>query len=377
MNILILCSSNGLGGLELYAERERQSLQSRGNTCYLSVQENSPLSNRLKLNKERCLLTRPHWKVLPLITAIKLARYIDANEIDLIHIHWTNDITLGVLTKFFSKRIPKLVYSRHMGITRPKKDFYHRFFYSRVDHLLVVSKQVEKEAHKHLPLPPHRISLLYLGVPATDNPAPVQHSSLLPDKFVGHPFRIGMFGRIEHGKGQHLLIEAMTVLVNDGFDGGAMITGQVMNEEYFNQLKKSVADAGISDNISFEGFTRHPLLAMSSCDVVVLLTYCETFGLVLVEAMRQGVAVIGTNAGGVPEIITDNHTGLLIPPGNSAALAVSLRSLYENEALRQQLATNGKIKADEAFDEDVHFDKLNKILCEVREQPPVPTINFN
>lgn len=368
MNILILCSSADLGGLELYAERERHALQSQGHTCFFAVIKTGQLARRLRLDKERYLFTQPHWKVLPLFAAIKLARYIDANEIDLIHIHWTSDITLGVLAKLLSKRTPKLVYSRHMGITRPKKNRYHHFFYSRMDHVLVVSKQVEKEAHQYLPLPPNRISLLYLGVPATDNPEPLKHSTLLPDKFVDHPFRIGMFGRIEHGKGQHLLIEAMAALVNGGFEGGAMITGHVMDEAYFNQLKKSVADAGISGNISFEGFIGHPLLAMSSCDVVVLLTYCETFGLVLVEAMRQGVAVIGTNAGGVPEIITDNHTGLLIPPGDSAALTVSLRNLYENETLRQQLAVNGKIKADEAFDEDVHFDKLNKILLEVCQQ---------
>lgn len=368
MNILILCTSGDLDGLELYAERELRSLQELGHTCYFAVQKKGQWARRLRISRERCLFVWPHWKVLPLVTATKLARYIGANEIDLIHTHWSKDIALAVLAKSLSRRRPKLVYSLHMGISRSKKDLYHRFFYSRIDHVLVVSRQVEKAAYDYLPLTPNRISLLYLGVPATDKSEQLKNSTLLPDQFVGHPFRIGMFGRIEHGKGQHLLIEAMAELVNDGFEGGAMITGHVMDEHYFNQLKKSVDDAEISDNISFEGFIGHPLLAMSCCDVVVLLTYCETFGLVLVEAMRQGVAVIGTNAGGVPEIITDNQTGLLIPPGDSSALAKSLRRLYENETLRLQLANNGKLKADEVFDEDVHFHKLNNILLEVCER---------
>jgi len=367
MNILILCTSGGLGGLELYAERERRSLSELGNTCYFVARENGLLAKRLGTDIEQCLFLRPHWKVLPLVTALQLARYIDVNDIDLIHMHWVNDLTLAVLAKCFSRRRPALVYSRHMGITRPKKDAYHRFFYSRIDRVLVVSKQVLKEAHDYLPLPPERVTLLYLGVSAAGKPGQLGCRSLLPEKFVKQPFRIGMFGRIEHGKGQHLLVEAMAKLVNQGFDGGALIVGHVMDEHYFEQLKNTVEDAGIEDNIAFSDFIESPQQAMSCCDVVVLLTYCETFGLVLVEAMRQGVAVIGTEAGGVPEIISHEQTGLLVPSGDANALARSLRRLYENEALKQQLAKNGKCSADERFDEHAHFNKLNSILLEMNK----------
>jgi len=371
MNILVLCTSGDLGGLELYAERERRSLGEQGHSCYFVTRENGSLAKRLGKNREQCLFLRPHWKILPLLTALQLARYIDANDIDLIHIHWVNDLTLAVLAKCFSRRRPALVYSRHMGITRPKKDAYHRFFYTRIDQVLVVSRQVQKEAHDYLPLPPERVSLLYLGVPAAGKSGQLDYRSLLPEKFLKQPFRIGMFGRIEHGKGQHLLVEAMAKLVSQGFDGGALIIGSVMDERYFEQLKNTVEDAGIEDNIAFADFIESPQQAMSCCDVVVLLTYCETFGLVLVEAMRQGVAVIGTDAGGVPEIISHEQTGLLIPPGDANALAISLRRLYEDEALKQQLAKNGKFSADEKFDEQVHFNKLNNILTKMIEPPCV------
>lgn len=369
MKILIICTSRDLGGLELYAEREGRLLQQQGHTCYFTIQETGRLAIRLQSFKDQSLFTQSHWNRLPLVTAIKLARYIDTNNIDLIHIHWSKDIALAALAKRLSKRRPKLVYSRHMGITRPKKDPYHRFLYNKIDRVLVVSKQVEQEAHDFLPLTPDRITLLYLGVPASDHEKPQKYSTLLPERFIKQPFRIGMFGRIEHGKGQHLLIEALIKLYNHGFNGGAMITGHVMDERYYQQLKRSVNNAGISDKVSFEGFIGHPLLAMSCCDVVVLLTYCETFGLVLAEAMRQEVAVIGTNAGGVPEIITDYKTGLLIPPGDSSALASSLLRLYEDEFLRKQLAQNGKIKADKVFNEETHFHTLNKVLIETHQAP--------
>ncbi|HED40838.1 MAG TPA: glycosyltransferase family 1 protein [Chromatiales bacterium] len=367
MKIMILCTSAGVGGLELYAEREWRSMNESGHTCYFVGRDKGPLAQRIEAagGGETALLLRPHWKVLPLVNALRLARYIDAHGIDIIHLHWVRDLALGVLAQRFSKCRPKLVYSRHMGITRPKKDRYHRFFYSKIDRLLVVSRQVQKEALRYLPLPPERITLLYLGVPAADRSEPQECSALLPEKFTKRPFRIGMFGRIEHGKGQHLLVEAMAKLVNEGFEGGALIIGHVMDEDYFEQLKKRAEDGAIEEHITFAGFTESPQQVMSCCDVVVLLTYCETFGLVLVEAMRQGVAVIGTDAGGVPEIISHEESGLLIPPGDADALADSLRRLYEDEPLKQQLAENGKRNADEKFDERLHFDKLNTIFLEM------------
>lgn len=369
MNILILCTSAGRGGLELYAERERRLMSERGHSCHFAGRQKGWLAERIGIDNEQGLFLPPHWRVLPLMNAVKLARYIDANDIDVIHMHWGRDLSLAVLAQRFSRRRPKLVYSRHMGITRPKKDWYHRFFYRHVDRMLVVSRQVLNEAHDYLPLARERVRLLYLGVPEADKPGPSDCRGLLPEKFVRQKFRIGLFGRIEHGKGQHLLVEAMAQLVDQGFHVGALIAGHVMDQAYFEQLKRSVEDAGLGDNIAFVDFIEHPQRAMSCCDVVVLLTYCETFGLVLVEAMRQGVAVIGTDAGGVPEIISNEQTGLLVPPGDSQALAGSLRRLYKHEMLKRRLASNGKWAADEKFDEKMHFNELNNILHELKLSP--------
>ena len=104
-----------------------------------------------------------------------------------------------------------------------------------------------------------------------------------------------------------------------------------------------------------------------SFDVVVLLTYCETFGLVLVEAMRAGVAVIGTDAGGVPEIIEHNKTGLLIPPGDTGTLADELVKLYDDADLKSRLARAGKNRADREFNSELHFNKLEQLLTAVGE----------
>ena len=82
--------------------------------------------------------------------------------------------------------------------------------------------------------------------------------------------------------------------------------------------------------------------------------------------MRAGVAVIGTDAGGVPEIIDNKETGLLIPPGDSAALAEALYCLYEDKDKKEWLAQNGKKRADSVFDEETNFNVLVAIFHEVQ-----------
>ena len=366
MNILVVCTSGGRGGLELHARREARFLADEATiNCHLLAQENSCVAECVDDGGVTPFYLSWRFKALPLLSAIKLARYIDDNEIDLVHFHWGEDQPFVALAKYFSKRKPQLVYSRHMAITRYKKGRYYRFIYGQLDLVLTVSNQVRKEAIEYFPLAPAQIKLLYLGVP----PANTERSSERCQQFSGmannHQFNIGMFGRIEHGKGQHLLVEAMEVLAARGLDVSVTIIGHVMDQNYAEQLKKTIAEKGLSNRFEFVDFIDNPMAVMPCFDVITLLTYSETFGLVLVEAMRAGVAIIGTNSGGVPEIIIDNETGLLIPPGDGSALADALTRLYEDEAFKKLLAQKGKQRGDTMFDEMQNFNALVTVLKDV------------
>ncbi len=371
MNILLLCTSGGRGGLELYTQREAHFITTKShNNCYLAVQKNGHIAESATVGEGETQTLYLQWsfRALPVISAVKLARYIDANSIDIVHMHWGKDLSLAALAKSLSSRKPKLVYTRHMGITRSKKDLYHRLLYGQVDQLLTISQQMRKEALEFLPLEPDQIKLLYLGVPPAKEQKGSDRCVRLPGRGERRAFHIGMFGRIEHGKGQHLLIEAMAILVARKLDVSATVIGHVMDENYFSQLQQILVERGLSERIEFVGFIDDPMAVMPSFDVVTLLTYCETFGLVLVEAMRTGVAVIGTDAGGVPEIICDEETGLLVPPGDSAALAESLQRLYEDKAQKEQLAHRGKKWADSVFDEEKNFNALMAIFNNLNEE---------
>ena len=104
------------------------------------------------------------------------------------------------------------------------------------------------------------------------------------------------------------------------------------------------------------------MMIMPCFDVVVLTTFEETFGLVLVEAMRSGVTVIGTRAGGVKEIIDEGITGMMFEPGNPEELADCLQNVFQDEEKRLEMSKAGKKKADNKFDEETHFKALTQLI---------------
>jgi len=100
------------------------------------------------------------------------------------------------------------------------------------------------------------------------------------------------------------------------------------------------------------------------CDAVVLASKRETFGLVLIEAMQVGTAVIGANSGGVVEIIDDEKTGLLFESQNHESLAMSIEKLVNSPELISTIAKSGQNKCDEKFSNELQFEKLSKVFQE-------------
>jgi glycosyltransferase involved in cell wall biosynthesis len=103
---------------------------------------------------------------------------------------------------------------------------------------------------------------------------------------------------------------------------------------------------------------------MQCFDVLVLTTHVETFGLVLVEAMMLGIPVIGSNAGGVLEIIDHEKTGLLFKTKDAHSLAEAIERMVRDPELRQQLAAAGREKAGKAYDTETQNRKVLSLMYE-------------
>ena len=370
MNILQLCLSSGLGGLELYVYRASDALQGKHRITAV-LQQGSKLDDYFEQHSS---ISRHHLQrrggPLPIINARKLARIIDDNEIDLVHMHWGKDFALAALGKALSKRKPKLVYTRQMMVTRYKNDFYHRFLYSQLDLLLTITRQLEQLYKKFVPGDKLDVRALYYGVKPPQHV--LGHDEIVTARkekgFGEDDFIIGLFGRLEDGKGQHLLIKAVSMASQNGMKVKALIVGHEMEHGYRQVLIDLAESLGVRDDIVFNDFVDDPQQLMQICDCICLTTYEETFGLVLPEAMRAGIAVIGSDKGGVPEIIDHQKTGLLFESKNAASLYQQIAQLYDDPAMKQQLASKGKEKADSTFDNDLHFDKLENILSDVSKK---------
>lgn len=363
INVLQLCLSRGYGGLELYVDKTVKLLNKQQFNVHILVRKETFLYDRFVQSEIPVRSLDTCLRYLPIIAAVRLARYIDRHDISILHMHWGHDLFLAVLAKLFSHRKPKLIYTRQMTLTKAKKDVYHRFLYRHVDSYIPITQELADQARRYLPIDPQRVSLIYSGVP---KPAPgeIDCSLLVESGLSADAFKVAIFGRIEEGKGQHLVVEAVSRIKQAGYPIQAAMIGHVMDAHYFANLKQRIADMFMQADIKYLGFHPTPVSIMSCFDVVVLATKCETFGLVLPEAMRSGVAVIGSNCGGVPEIITHQKTGLLFKTQDVDDLTVQLTRLVENRGFCQELAHAGQQEADTRFTEERHYQQLEALyIC--------------
>jgi len=354
-NILEICLSPDLGGLELCVLDYFQYFSTQTST-YLCVAPEKKLDNFL-MHQNKFTIKRN--KLFPFIPAFKLAKKIDEKEIDIVHFHWTKDIATVVLAKVISKRKPKIIQSRHMTMTRFKNDFYHKWLYKNIDTIHAVTDQVKEQLKQYIPIDIRpKIEMVYLGVsePEIDENMleELQKKYNIKDDFV-----VGIVGRIEEGKGQYLVIEAIAKLYNPHIK--VLIIGSTMSDEYLLELQNTVKNLGIEKQVIFTGFTNIVNEHINLCDVTVLATVKETFGLVVIESMINSIPVIATANGGPLEIIEENVNGLLFDR-SSEDLMHKIEILYKNKEVKNKIAKNSYKYAKEKFDRETQMKKMSEVL---------------
>lgn len=195
----------------------------------------------------------------------------------------------------------------------------------------------------------------------TDAAAAALRAELAPDA----GYVLAAFGRLHPWKGQHVAIDALAQLPPDChlWVVGAPLFGE---HAYEAQLRAQAERLGLLARVHFLGFRDDVAPLMRAADVVVhTSTLPEPFGRVIVEGMLARRPVVATAAGGVGEILTDGATGVLVPPGDAAALARAVSSLRADPVRAAALAEAGARHARAVFGVEGMVRGVRAVLDEV------------
>jgi glycosyltransferase involved in cell wall biosynthesis len=205
----------------------------------------------------------------------------------------------------------------------------------------------------------------------------VVHPGVEPDDFQsvsirasdlgipGDRFIAAIVGRMQAWKGQHRVLEAVSVLRGRGVDVHLLVVGGAahgLSPGYAQRVSRLVREFGLEDRTTVTGQVPSALPYIAVSDVLVNASEAEPFGLVLIEAMMSGTAVVAVNAGGPAEIIEHERSGFLLADGRPATIAAGLERLLVEEGLRRRLGAAGQRRALERFSAAAMTQRLGEAL---------------
>lgn len=365
MRIAFVCFSTSKGGLELKLIEIAQALQYKGHSILFVCPKDSPLHQACVRVNIPHLLHTPRFNYGSLPTAFTLARRFREFSIQYLIAGLSKDISTAVLIKKFHGHL-RLVYFQQMQSGRDKKDFLHRWSYRRLDRWITLTHAMKQATERTTIVPPASIDVIPFGAdlrafrPGAFRPLQARRAFRLPtDKII-----IGLVGRFDPQKGQEYLLQAAPTILKALPDAHFVLVGEETRGEggFLGHLKVLVKELGLSKNVHFLPFTDNVPFLLSAFDLVAMPSFSETFGYLAVEAMAMGVPVVGTNAGGLPEIIEDGTTGYLVPPKNSDQLASKIIAILSNKRSSRVMGRRGILRVQKHFDFDKNLLQFERIL---------------
>ena len=228
---------------------------------------------------------------------------------------------------------------------------YERWIYGKCRIAIAISKAI---GQKFKPLFGDRLELIYNGIVPKDESLSSNHCNKV--------ITFCIVGRLEPNKNQMEVLEACRLLKQETeHPFSLLIIGGGGNTAYTEELKQYAADNGLGNNVVFMGYRSDVPEVLSRCDVGITASTNEAFGRVTVEYMMQNLAVIVSDTGANPEIVSDGGTGLLYRSGDARQLADKMLALLGDRALLLRLAANGKRQAMERFSSVRNSDSIYRL----------------
>jgi len=312
----------------------------------------------------------PPWrKVSSLVSRDTAVRLLCKLLVDvqpaLVHVNdlwWVPHTVLAVAR--LSHRTPIIAHVRQE--TQPRK--VSQYSLDRVDSVVTVSHQVEQGVLAG-GVSSNRVRTLYSGVDCSALVSSKGNYDVRAQHGVPRDaLLIGTIANLLLLKGYEVILDALPAVLAALPTVHYLIIGGG-GAEYCTRLKAIAVERGIAERVHFAGFQESVGSYLSALDLYVHPSLKEAFGLAVVEAMAMGKAVVATTTGGVPEVVAQGETGLLVPPGDVESLAKTVVSLLQDRARREQMGRCGRARAQERFSLDASVMHMEKLYGEVLGAP--------
>jgi len=172
---------------------------------------------------------------------------------------------------------------------------------------------------------------------------------------------VSIVARLQAVKGHRVFLESAQKVLATRPDARFQIVG---DGELRDDLMEYAARLGIRESVFFLGYREDILAVIAESDIVACSSFYEALPRCLLEALSVGRPVVATDCGGIPEIIRDEETGLLVPPGDPESLANSILRLMNDPALADRLGQEGRRLVREHFTLEAQCDSLAALYRE-------------
>ena len=358
LKILFIHGITEIGGAERELLLILSELPSLGYQPVVACPAQGPLVQELDRRKiEHHAIAMPPWRKLlaypKRASAVRVLREVIMTKRPLVlHVNdiWWVPQTLRAVAGF---RIPIVAHVRQ-EIDPPK---VRRYELNAVDRVFAVSRQIQRSLEAGGVLP-ERLRVLYSGldtsaVAVQADGHQIRHKFGIP---VDVPL-IGTVGNLFPRKGYEVMLRALPTILKSLPELHYLVVGGG-NAAYETRLRSLVKELGVANRVHFAGFQDPVYSYLAAIDLYVHPALTEGFGIAVLEAMAMRKPVVATATGGLPEIVQDGETGIVVLPGDPDALAQSVSELLQDSARCRQLGEAGRTRVATHFTVESMMDQL-------------------
>jgi glycosyltransferase involved in cell wall biosynthesis len=298
--------------------------------------------------------------------------FLRERGIDLVHLN--NSITRhhDWMIASFIVGVPCVTHERGLN---PQYGFFDRLFARRLALIIPMSQWIQDHMTAR-GVSRENMRVMYDGVDPeglkVSTPPDVLRAqwNVRPDQPV-----VGIVGNIRTWKGQETVLRAMTKVVQRYPDAVCFLVGAagVGDKPYEEALHVLVAQAGIEANVRFAGYQRDVPSYVNMMDFVIHASIePEPFGMVVLEAMAQRKAVVGSRAGGVVEMVVEGETGYTFPPADADTLAARMLELLDEPARCRRMGERGYERLTQSFTLTRYMHDVHAAYRAILAKRPVP-----